>query len=127
VSQVSFKNSTGVYAVTLPEAAKFDAAAVKKAVGDFKLERIDIKTKGDVTQDEKGIWLTSPSGVKFLLSNRPKKDEKDTPPDVVAKVAEAIKAGKTTFSVAGQVKEDKKTLTVHLDSAEVVEKKKEDK
>jgi hypothetical protein len=123
VEQVSFKNTTGVYAVTLPETSKFDPAAVKKAVGSFKLERVDLKIAGEVAKDDKGLWLTAPSGTKLLLANRPKKDEKDAPPDILAKIEEGMKAGKTTFSVAGSVKEDKDSTTVQLDSAEAVEKK----
>lgn len=123
MEQVSFKNTTGVYAVTLPETSKFDPAAVKKAVGSFKLERVDLKIAGEVAKDDKGLWLTAPSGTKLLLANRPKKDEKDAPPDILAKIEEGMKAGKTTFSVAGSVKEDKDSTTVQLDSAEAVEKK----
>ncbi|HEY3225393.1 MAG TPA: hypothetical protein VGK61_00195, partial [Planctomycetota bacterium] len=112
MEQVSFKNTTGVYAVTLPETSKFDPAAVKKAVGSFKLERVDLKIAGEVAKDDKGLWLTAPSGTKLLLANRPKKDEKDAPPDILAKIEEGMKAGKTTFSVAGSVKEDKDSTTV---------------
>ncbi len=126
MDQVSFKKGTGVYAVTLPEKAKFDPAAVKKAVGSFKLDNVELKITGDVSRDDKGLWLTAPSGTKLLLANRPKKDDKDKPPDVVAKIDEAMKAGKTTFSVSGAVKEDRDASTVHLESAEAVEKKKKD-
>jgi hypothetical protein len=121
---VSFKDSVGVYSVTLPESVKFDPAAVKKAVGRFKLERTDLKIAGEVAQDDKGVWLTSKAGAKFQLVNRPKKDEKDAPPDVVGKISEGLKTGSTTFSVAGQVKESKETLAVELDSAEAVQKDK---
>jgi hypothetical protein len=127
VEEVSFKNGTGVYSVTLPEKTKFDAAAVKKAVGNFTLDRVDLKIAGEVARDDKGLWLTAPSGTKLLLANRPKKDDKDQPPDVVAKIDEALKAGKTTFAIAGAVKEEKDSSTVHLESAEAVEKKKEGK
>ena len=127
MEEVSFKDNVGVYSVTLPESAKFEPAAVKKAVGKFTLDRIDLKIKGDVSKNDKGVWLTSPSGVKLLLTNRPKKDEKDTPPDVIAKIEEALKAGKTTFAVSGQVRESKESASVELESAEVVEKKKEEK
>ena len=123
MEQVSFKNDTGVYSVTLPDTSKFDAAAVKKAIGSFKLERVDLTIGGEVSKDDKGVWLTAPSGTKLLLANRPKKDEKDAPPDVLAKIEEGLKAGRTTFSVAGSVKEGKDSTTVHLDSAEAVEKK----
>jgi len=123
VEEVSFKNSTGVYTVTLPDASKFDPAALKKAVGSFKLERVDLKIGGEVSKDDKGVWLTAPSGTKLLLANRPKKDEKDAPPDILAKIEEGLKAGKTTFSVAGSVKEGKDSTTVYLESAEAVEKK----
>jgi hypothetical protein len=126
VEQVSFKNDTGVYAVTLPETSKFDSAAVKKAVGSFKLERVDLKIAGEVSKDDRGVWLTAPSGTKLLLANRPKKDEKDAPPDILAKIEEGLKAGKTTFSVAGSVKEEKDSTTVQLDSAEAVEKEKKE-
>jgi len=88
VEQVSFKNDTGVYAVTLPETSKFDPAALKKAVGSFKLERVDLKIAGEVSKDDKGVWLTAPSGTKLLLANRPKKDDKDAPPDILAKIEE---------------------------------------
>jgi hypothetical protein len=127
VEEVSFKNGTGVYSVTLPEKTKFDAAAVKKAVGNFTLDRVDLKIAGEVARDDKGLWLTAPSGTKLLLANRPKKDDKDQPPDVVAKIDEALKAGKTTFAIAGAVKEEKDSSTVHLESADAVEKKKEGK
>ena len=127
MEEVSFKDSTAVYSVTLPESAKFAPAAVKKAVGRFTLDRVDLTIEGDVAKDDKGVWLTAPSGTKLLLANRPKKDEKDTPPDVVAKIEEAMKAGKTAFTVSGEVKDGKDAATVHLDSAAVVEKKKEAK
>ena len=123
MEQVSFKNDTGVYAVTLPETSKFDSAAVKKAVGSFKLERVDLKIAGEVSKDDKGVWLTAPSGTKLLLANRPKKDDKDAPPDILAKIEEGLKAGKSTFSVAGTVKEGKDSATVQLESADTVEKK----
>jgi len=127
VEEVSFKDSTGVYAVTLPETAKFDSAAVKKAVGRFTLDRVELSIEGEATKDDKGVWLTAPSGTKLLLANRPKKDEKDSPPDVLAKIEESMKAGKTAFSVSGEVKDGKETATIQLDSATVVEKKKEGK
>jgi len=38
-----------------------------------------------------------------------------------------MKAGKTAFSVSGEVKDGKETATIQLDSATVVEKKKEGK
>jgi len=127
VEEVSFKDSTGVYAVTLPETAKFDSAAVKKAVGRFTLDRVELKIGGEVSKDDKGLWLTAPSGTKLLLANRPKKDDKDSPPDVIAKIEEAMKAGKTAFAVSGEVKDGTDTATIQLDSATVVEKKKEGK
>jgi len=128
VEQVSFKKNTGVYAVTLPEKAKFDPAAVKKAVGTFTLDRVELKITGDVTKDDKGLWLTAPSGTKLLLANRPKgRDEKEEPPNVVAQIEKAMAEGKATFDVSGAVKADKESSTVQLDSAEAVEKKKEEK
>jgi hypothetical protein len=122
---VSFKGDKGVFTVTLPEASKFDAAAVKKAVGRFSLDQMNLKIKGEVSRDDKGLWLTAPSGAKVQLANRPKKDDKDTPPDVVAKIEEGMKSGITTFAVAGAVKAEKEATIVHLDSAQAVEKKKE--
>jgi hypothetical protein len=129
VEQVSFRGETGVYSITLPEAYKFDPAKVKQAVGRFKLDRIDLRIPGEVAKDDKGVWLTSRSGVKFLLSNRPKKDEKDAPPDILAKVAEGMKAGKTTFAVTGVLRETKDAMVLDLDAADVVDKdkKKEEK
>jgi hypothetical protein len=124
VEEVSFKDGRGVYTVTLPEGHKFDPAAVKKAVGRFTLERTHLKVAGDVAKDDKGVWLTSTSGVKLLLANRPKKDEKDTPPDVLAKIEEGIKNGTPTFAIAGEVMAAKDATTVHLDTAEVVVKEK---
>lgn len=121
---VSFKDGKGVFSVSLPEAHKFDPAAVKKAVGRFTLDRVDLKVAGDVAKDEKGVWLTSKSGVKLLLANRPKKDEKDTPPDVLAKIEEALKNGSTTFTVAGEVVAAKDSTTLRLDSADPVAKEK---
>lgn len=126
MEQVSFKDSTGVYAVTLPDTSKFDPAAVKKAVGRFTLDRVELKIEGEVSKDDKGVWLTAASGTKLLLANRPKKDEKDTPPDVLAKIDEAMKAGKTAFAISGEVKAGEDAATVHLDSASVVEKKKKE-
>lgn len=126
MEEVSFKKNVGVYSVLLPGTAKFDPAAVKKAIGKFTLDRIDLKIKGEVAKDDKGVWLTSTSGAKLLLANRPKKDDKDTPPDVLAKIEEGLKAGKTTFSVSGQVRESKDATSVELESAEVVEKKKKE-
>ena len=96
-------------------------------MGTFTLDRIDLKITGDVSRDDKGLWLTAPSGTKLLLANRPKKDDKDAPPDVVAEIEKAMKEGKTTFSVSGAVKEAKDASTVHLDSASAVEKKKDGK
>jgi hypothetical protein len=124
VEQISFRDNTGVYSVTLPESYKFDPAKVKKAVGRFTLERIDLRITGDVAKDDKGVWLTARSGVKFLLSNRPKKDEKDSPPDILAKIAEGMKAGKTTFAVTGALRETKDAMILDLDVADVVEKEK---
>ena len=95
---------------------------MKKAVGSFSLDRIDLNITGDVTRDDKGLWLTAPSGTKLQLANRPKKDDKDKPPDIVAEIDKAMKEGKTTFKVAGAVD----STTVHLESAEAV-KKTEDK
>jgi hypothetical protein len=96
---------------------------VKKAVGEFKLDRIDLKIAGDVTRDDKGLWLTAPSGTRLQLANRPKKDDKDKPPDVVAEIDKAMKEGKTTFKVAGVAD----STTLHLESAQAVEKKEEKK
>ena len=128
VEQVSFKKPTGVYAVTLPEKVKFEFAGVKKAVGAFTLDRVELKITGDVTRDDKGLWLTATSGSKFLLANRPKsKDDQQDPPDVLAGIDKAMKEGKTTFAVSGAVKEGKDASTVLLESAEAVERKKESK
>jgi len=125
VAEVSFKNNVGVYSVTLPEKSKFEPAAVKKAVGKFTLDRVELTITGDVSKDDKGLWLTAPSGTKLLLANRPKRDDKDQPPDVVAEIEKAMKEGKTTFAVAGAVKEEKDSATVQLESANAIEKKKE--
>ena len=127
MSQVSFKNNVGVYAVTLPDKAKYESAAVKKAVGKFTLDRVDLKITGDVSRDDKGLWLTAPSGTKLLLANRPKKDDQDKPPDVVAEIEKGMKEGKTTFDVAGAVKDEKDVSTVLLESSTAVEKKNEGK
>jgi hypothetical protein len=124
VEQVRFKKPTGVYAVTLPEKVKFDPAAVKKAVGTFTLDKVELKIAGTVSRDDKGLWLTATSGTKLLLANRPKKDDKDTPPDVVAQIVKAMAEGKTTFSVSVAVKEGKDPVTVQLDSAELVKEEK---
>lgn len=132
MEQVSFNedSGTGVYSVTLPQVHKFDTAAVSKAVGKFKLERVDLRIAGEVARDDKGLWLTTKSGVKLLLANRPKKDDKDSPPDIVAKIDEGLKAGKTTFEVSGEAKapkDPKEATTVQLETAAVVEKKKDEK
>ena len=124
MEEISFKDGKGVYAVSLPEGYKFDPAAVKKAVGRFTLERTDLKVAGSVAKDDKGVWLTSKSGVKFLLANREKKNDHDTPPDVLAKIEEGIKNGTTTFAISGEVIATKDSTTVRLDSAEVVVKEK---
>ena len=96
-------------------------------MGRFKLERVDLKTEGEVSRNEKGLVLTTKSGAKFQLVNRPKKDDKDSPPDVFAKIVEGLRAGKTTFAITGEVKSDKDAPTIHLESASVIEKKAEEK
>jgi hypothetical protein len=116
----------GTYTLSLPHSAKFEYVALEKAIPRrYIIERVEVKMAGEVTKDEKGFWLTTPAGNKWMLRNRRKKDEKDLPPDVVSKIDETFKKNHTWFQVVGEVTRDKDDVTfVRLDSAEPAARKK---
>ena len=123
----SYKEGSGIgtYPVTLPESAKFEYTMLEKAIHRrYVIERVQIRIEGEITRDDRGVWLTTGGGSRLLLKNRPKKDDKDTPPDVLAKVVEALKAGRTFWRVEGDATVSKDATVVRLESAEAVEKKK---
>lgn len=112
-----------MYEVSIAEKAKLDVDAVKKAVGRFKLEKVEAVLVGDVSKDDEGTCLKARgSGAKFMLANRPKKDDGDTP-DVLGQIEAKMKEGKSSFQVTGVVIAEKGVQTIHLESAEAVEKK----
>jgi len=128
VAQVKYKDGTGVYAVTLPESAKFSYERISGVVPRrYVIEKLEAQFEGEVSKDDKGLWLTAPSGTRVLLANRPKKDEKDAPPDLVKAIEEGLKAGRTTLRVEGVAKGEKEPMTLLLASADFVEKKSESK
>jgi hypothetical protein len=110
--------------VTAKESSKIKFADLKGAVGSYKLEKIEVALTGEVSKEDKGLWLAARgSGTKYLLANRPKKDDADKPEDVVAKVEGLLKDGKKLVKVGGGLVEKDEKVTIQLASAEVVEKK----
>jgi len=128
VAQVKYKDGTGIYAVTLPEAAKFSYERISGVVPRrYVIEKLEARFEGEASKDDKGLWLTAPSGPRVRLANRPKKDEKDAPPDLVKAIEKGLKAGRTALRVEGVAKGEKEPMTLQLASAEFVEKKTETK
>lgn len=124
VSKVVMTYEEGLFQVTAKESSKIKFADLKGAVGSYTLEKIEITLAGEVTKDDKGLWLAARgSGSKYLLANRPKKDDADKPEDVVAKIEGLLKDGKTLVKVGGGLVEKDEKTTIQLTSAEFVEKK----
>lgn len=114
----------GVYTVTFPKSAKFGYKRVAESIHRrYVIDRMQIKIEGEVVRDDAGLWLVSGDN-RLQLKNRPKKDEKDAPPDLVARLEEGLKAGKTTVQVEGDVNRFKETTIIHLEAVQAVEKKK---
>jgi len=127
VGRGQYKEGSGIgtYPVELPESAKFDYARLESSIHRrYVIERVEIQIEGVVSKDDKGVWLTTAAGSRILLKNRPKKDEKDAPPDVLAKIEESLKAGRTSFRIEGDATMNKDTTIVRLAAAQAVEKEK---
>jgi hypothetical protein len=115
----------GLFTVTFKESAKVKPADIKKAVGRFELKRIELSIVGELSKDEKGLWLVARgSGTKYALANRPKKSDDDKPEDVLGKLEQFLKDGRKTVKVAGEATQKEDASSIALASAEVVEKKK---
>lgn len=85
---------------------------------------MDVNIEGKISRDDKGLWFTTASGSTWMLRNRPKKDEKDTPPDIVAKVDELLKKGVVNVVIRGDATMNRaETTVVRLEAVEPVEKK----
>lgn len=124
VSKVEMTFADGLFVVTAKEASKITYADLKKCVGSYKLERIEISVIGELSKDDKGLWLTARgSGTKYAVANRAKKDDKDQPEDLVAKLEGWLKDGKKLASVDGALVSEKDVVTVQAASATAVEKK----
>lgn len=82
--------------------------------------------EGKVSRDDKGLWLETAAGSRWMLKNWHKKDEKDPPPpDIVSKIDEAMKKGHSQFLIGGDATRNAEHVTVvRLESADVAEKKK---
>jgi hypothetical protein len=61
-----------------------------------------------------------------MLRDRSKKDEKDTPPNLVALIDAGLKDGKNRFKVEGNLSRIKDASVIFLEAAQAAEKKKSD-
>jgi len=87
------------------------------------IRRYDIDIEGSVKADaQRTYWLThEATGKRYRLSNRPKiPKETEIPPDIRSKIDAAVKAGKKTFRVTGEIILNP-TPAILLASAEAVE------
>jgi hypothetical protein len=118
----------GTYPVTLPESVKFEYIQLEKSINRrYVIERVEIQVVGWVSKDDKGMWLKTPADCRYLLKNRPKKNDKDAPPDVIAKLEEALKGGRTSFRIEGDASINKETTVIRLASAEPVDREEKKK
>jgi len=123
VSKVDMTFAEGLFVVTAKESSKVTYADLKKCVGSFKLERIEISVTGELSKDDKGLWLVARgSGTKYAVANRAKKDDKDQPEDLVAKLEGWLKEGKSLATVGGVLVGEKDVFTVQAASAASVER-----
>lgn len=114
--------------MTIPENVKFEYAQLEKAIHRrYVIERVEIQVVGWIAKDEQGMWLKTPAGSRYLLKNRPKKNEKDTPPDVIAKLEEALKGERACFRIEGDASISKETTVIRLASAEPVDREEKKK
>ena len=92
----------------------------------YTLSEVALTVAGTLSRsenpEEAGLWFTPASGQKVELVNRPAKDDKDKPDDVVSMLDAALKDGKAAARVSGVLVEKDGKLSIQLASAEVVEK-----
>jgi hypothetical protein len=123
--------SDSEFDVTFKAGSKISPSVVKAALPDkYSVDLMQVATSGELAvsekAEEKGLWIVLKSGQKVLLTNRPAKDDKDKPEDVVAKLDEALKAGNKAARVEGSMLEDKDgNLTLQLTKGEAAAKKEE--
>lgn len=125
VSKVVMTFEQGLFEVTAKESSKISWGDIKKAVGQYKLDKVEIAVTGEAARDDKGLWLSARgSGTKYLVVNRPKKDDKDTPEDITGKIDGLLKDGKKLVKLSGELvmKDDKGTVRAW--GVEVVEARK---
>lgn len=73
----------------------------------YTIDGFQLATAGKLEAGEKGPWLTTKSGQKIELVNRPAKDDKDKPEDVAGALSKALADGKSAARVEGNLVEDK--------------------
>lgn len=106
MAQDNFEKGVGTYIVSFDAAPMVKLADVKKEIGKYKLEKVEVKITGRVVERNKKYYAGS-----YLLA---KSEEKDAE-DMLAKVAEFLKAKKSVLVLVGILSEDAKgiqTLTV---------------
>ncbi len=103
-------------------AKKFDVTSWGRLFSDVKVGGFLVRIVGAVAIEpaKKTLILDhSASGMKFRLGNRAKrKDEKEDPPDLVAKITAWIKEGKSAFKVYGEISPGHDLHGLSMESAE---------
>ena len=114
--------------MTFKDGSKVSPSAIQKVLdAKYEVKEVGIDISGELSRspkpEEPGLWFEPASGDRIALVNRPAKDDQDKPEDVVAKLDEALKAGKTTAKVKGILVEKDGKLSIQLAGAEIAEKK----
>lgn len=99
---MELRNTHFTFAAEFDEKAPLKMDMVRKALGKYVLVRADVDLAGELSRDERGLWLTArTNGTKVLLAG-PAKDS-DPPP---AGLDELLKAGQAKVRVGGELREE---------------------
>jgi len=122
-------SKNGDFEVTFKEAARIVPSKIAEALPKkFSLATVALTARGELvfheSGDDAGFWFVAKSGQKYLLANRPKKDEKDEPADIVGALRKDLEAGKSQAKVEGAIVEADGKVTIQLEKGEAVEAQK---
>jgi len=102
----------GLFTMALDAKAPVDIDAFKKALGEYKVKKIELTVSGTMARVKEDVVLTTAAGPKFVLScvngcaddKAPaKKDAPTVVAPIAAKIDALLKENKTSVKVTGQL------------------------
>lgn len=99
---VELRNLQFTFAAEFDEKAPLRMETLRKALTRYSLVRADLDIAGEISRDDRGLWLTArTNGARFLLTG-PAGDADAPPPGL----DELLKAGRTKVRLGGELRDE---------------------